>query len=182
MTMATSGLRSQEVRALAWRAVLLDEGGLLIQQAIMEDGSVGPPKGNEYRAVPLPGRTLELLGRWRACTPKPAADDWVFFGARFGEPITRHTVLTYFRHGMTAAGVTPAGRSPHSLRHYFNSAMRKRIPDEALRELTGHRSEKMTRNYDHGEMVSVLTRRLALQAAVRPALEAMLEEGTHGSE
>jgi integrase len=37
----------------------------------------------------------------------------------------------------------------HSWRHFLNSVIRGRVPDEKLRLMTGHQTEKMTENYTH---------------------------------
>ncbi len=169
MTMATSGMRSQEVRALRWQTVRPDLGGVLILLAVKEDGSLGEPKGKEYRGILLPQRTMGILDLWHQCTPQPAPDNWVFFGRRFDQPVSRRAVKLYFDIGVERSGIKAGERriSCHSLRHTYNSLIRGVLPGSILRELTGHKSERMTDRYDHPE----LEHRLKQLAPMREQIE-----------
>ena len=54
----------------------------------------------------------------------------------------------------------------HALRHTYNTPMRDLIEDEKLRAFTGHRSVKMSENYDHKEMIERLPRFAELRESV----------------
>jgi integrase len=154
LAMATSGMRSQEVRALKWKAVRPDLGGVLVILAVKEDGTIGEPKGKEYRGILLPKRTLDMLSFWHTCTPQPKPDHWVFFSRAFDQPVSRRAVKIYFDLGVQRAGIMVGDRrlSAHSFRHTYNSMVRGILPGSVLRELTGHKSQKMSDRYDHPEL------------------------------
>ena len=52
-TMATTGIRSGEARALQWQDVSWDQKGLLILRAVKADGSIRQPKAKEILPVYL---------------------------------------------------------------------------------------------------------------------------------
>jgi integrase len=149
LVLATSGIRSGEARALAWRHVL--SGALLIEQAVKADGSIGPTKGREQRVVLLPRRTCEALEDWQQMTPWPQPANFIFYGPNGDHALNKRTVLDVFRRGLQKAEINVGERNlvPHSFRHLANSMMRRALPEEVLRSMLGHKSEPMSQRYDH---------------------------------
>jgi len=156
-TALSAGLRSGELRALKWQDINWQLSGILIQRALSIKQVLGPPKGKEYRAVPIPERTLGLLEAWFHSTAYDAVNDFCFPDAD-GYPLSRFTVLDRFRKALERARIETAGRRivVHSLRHTFNTRMRQRLADSDLRLLTGHKDARMTEHYDHAGLVDRL--------------------------
>jgi integrase len=150
MTLATTVVRSGEVRALLWRH-FLPEGWLYVQQAQKTDGSIGRTKTGAERVIALPRRTVEVLEWWRGQSPFTAEDHLVFFGMDAATPLNVMTVTHLFPGALERAGVQVAGRNlvVHSLRHTYNTIMRAVLPAETLRKFTGHSTPEMTELYDH---------------------------------
>ena len=156
-TALSAGLRSGELRALQWCDMAWELSGILVQRALSIKQVIGPPKGKEYRAVPVPARTLDLLRTWYEETKYDAINSFCFPDAD-GNPITRFVTLDRFRNGLKRAKVDTADRQivVHSLRHTFNTRMRQRLTDADLRLLTGHKDERMTEHYDHAKLIDRL--------------------------
>ncbi len=165
LVMATAGLRVGEARAIQWRQVLAGDRALLVDRAIKADETVGGTKTGETRVVVLPSRTLAELAAWREQALWSEPEDLVFPGADRGTPVSRAAVSHRLTPAMERAGIAVAGRNlvAHSFRHTYNTAMRRLVPGDLLRALTGHKSIEMSERYDH------------------PALEARLRqiEGAH---
>jgi integrase len=150
ITLATTGIRSGEARALAWRH-LLAEGWLHVERAHKVDGSIGTTKTGEERVIALPRRTVEILEWWRGQSPFTAEDHLMFFGMNAVTPLNVETVTHLLPGALGRAGVQIRNRNlvVHSLRHTYNTIMRAVLPAETLRKFTGHRSPEMTELYDH---------------------------------
>ncbi|MBN2352503.1 MAG: site-specific integrase [Spirochaetales bacterium] len=148
--MLTTGIRLGEIRALFWANVDFTIPALTVTRAVKSDRSIGPPKSREQRAVYLPPRTAAMLEMWRAASRYTAVNDLVFHGRDGQHPIHSHTALDYFRKGLKAAGIETRGRVLviHSLRHQYNSIMRRAISESALQYMIGHTSTAMTDRYD----------------------------------
>ena len=167
--LATTGVRSGEVRALRWRCVSWERGGLFVTESVKDDGKVGRPKNDEGRAIMLPTRTTEVLAWWRKQALFKEADDFLFPGSGRTNPITRRAISIQLRPAMERAGIAFSGRNlvVHSFRHTYNTLMRRVLPDELLRGQTGHRSIAMADRYDHPS----LEERLLKLESLRPAVD-----------
>lgn len=146
---ASSGMRSGELRALKWGAVLWKHKGVLVLQAIRDDNSISDPKGGSRRAIPIPQRTIDLLDWWHSLTRYPGPGDYVFAGAT-SRPVCRKTVSLQLHKGIENAEIDTTGRKivAHSLRHTYNTKMKELLAGEILRNFTGHKTEEMTEHYD----------------------------------
>lgn len=167
-TMLSAGLRSGEARALQWVDVDFELSGLYIRQAFNISMQIGPPKGQEYRAIPIPDKTLELLREHHEKTYFPNLNDFCFCDGK-GHPLSRFIALERFKAGIERSKLALEGRNivVHSLRHTFNTRMRGQLGDTVLRQLTGHKSVEMTDRYDHG----ALEDRLKTLQPQRPAID-----------
>jgi integrase len=154
ITMATTGIREGEARALQWQHVLPD-GWLLVERAVKIDGTIGPLKKRERtgepRVVALPSRAQETLNWWRQESPFALPNDLIFFGDRADHPLNRRTFADLLNGAILKAGVVRGARylTAHSLRHTYNTAMRRAIPADTLMALMGHRDSRMSEHYDH---------------------------------
>jgi len=174
LVLASTGIRSGEARALAWRQVLWAEGALLVDRAVKGgDMEIGPTKTGETRVVLLPSRTMAELTAWRGEQEWNEPDDLVFAGA-IGRriPMSAAAISHTFPIALARAGISREGRNlvVHSFRHTYNTALRRLIPAETLRALTGHKSVAMSDRYDHPELAD---RVKALEPA-RKMVEAIL--------
>lgn len=171
--MVSSGMRSGEVRAALWSAVVWQYSGILILRTVAHDGTITLPKGSStapglqrQRAVVLPERTIDLLRWWYGRTRWNGLDDLMFPGAD-GRPLNRKTVSVHLADGLRRAEIEVGERVlvPHCLRHTYNTRMKELLTGEIfeeftghglLRDFTGHHSEKMTEHYDNPYWLSRL--------------------------
>ena len=150
LVIASTGVRSGEVRGLQWKHVL-DEGWLHIEQAVKPSGKVAETKTRTDRLVYMPVRVREALDVWKAESVYTDMEDYIFFGASRQSPINVTTVSKLLPKAIERSGIEHNGRNlvVHSFRHTFNTMMRKQLPEDLLRRLTGHKTESMTDLYDH---------------------------------
>ena len=78
----------------------------------------------------------------------------IFHGLALDKAIDHKVIIKRFYSALVRIGITDIQRIErnitfHSWRHFFNSYMRTRIPDNQLRKITGHRTIAMTEHYDH---------------------------------
>ena len=150
IVLASTGIRTGEVRALQWLHNISD-GALLIDRAVKADGSIGTTKSKDVRIVLLPAKVQRLLNEWLKETPFSENVDLIFFGNAKDKPWSRDYLSKYFHPCMGRAKIDTTGKNIvcHSFRHTFNTVMRQVLPLEILQALTGHKSESMTDLYDH---------------------------------
>lgn len=167
--LATSGIRSGEARALLWSRIAWERQGIFIVQAVKADQTVGPTKTGDIRAVLVPRQTIEMLEWYRGKAFWTGPADFVFAGRSGDRPLSQTMVSDGFAPSLRRAGIDTAGRNIviHSLRHTYNTMMRRVLPEDLLREQTGHKSRKMTDNYDH----PTLDHRLEHLQGVRKLIE-----------
>ena len=82
LLMITSGMCSQEIRALLWCDILWKENIILIQRAVKLHGAIGSLKSNYEKAAYLPDRTITMLQRWHNETPYKKIMIWFFLVRR----------------------------------------------------------------------------------------------------
>ncbi len=150
MTLATTGIRSGEVRALQWRD-LLSGGWLHVERACKMDKTIGQTKTGEKRVIALPSRTLTVLAQWHRNSPFTEPQHLIFFGTDAEKPFHVETLTHFLPGALERVGIKTAGRNlvVHSLRHTYNTIMRAVLPEEILRKFTGHKTVEMTSLYDH---------------------------------
>ena len=158
LLLATTGIRSGEVRALQWRHVIWNPGGILILCTIKEDGTIGEPKSKEKRGIIVPYKVMEVLKWWYSITPYNNHEDLLFFGEKRDKSFVRKSLNNRLKAALEKVGIETKDRNlvVHSFRHTYNTLMRNVLPENLLREFTGHRSIKMTDQYDHPSLESRL--------------------------
>jgi integrase len=140
----SGGLRSGEIRALRWKHVSFENGGVAVLRTFQYGDVEGQPKQGSSRVVLLPQRTMDLLEWWQSQSATTSLDDYAFpFRAA-------RNMVNALRKAMKTAEINYKGRylDVHALRHTYNTHMRELIEDVKLQQFTGHRSAKMTENYD----------------------------------
>jgi integrase len=149
-TLLTSGIRVGEAAALQWRHVIWETPAiLLVEQAVKSDGEIGVPKSGDVRGVILPRRTKYVLGWWCNQSPFKEQEHFVFFGEWGDKHLNRKTISRKFPPALKAAEIDIGDRfiTAHSLRHTYNSRMRKVLPEALLQYMMGHSSRTMTDRY-----------------------------------
>lgn len=113
-----------------------------------------PPKHNSARYVPIPSKTSYYLKELISLSPFQEPDDFVFIESDRHRPIRNEAILKNLYKALERIGIPPEERKErnitfHSWRHFYNTVMRGKIHDAKLRQLTGHRTIRMTEHYTH---------------------------------
>lgn len=163
LTAVFTGLRSSELRGLAWSDVNLKTGEIHVVRRIDEFGSFGPPKSESgERIVPLPPMLVNVLREWKLACPK--GELGLVFPTTVG---TAHSHANTVNRGlipaMIRAGVTNIELKDgqervvakytglHALRHFYASWCINSVSDgglgltpKAVQTRMGHASIQMT--------------------------------------
>jgi len=146
----TAGLRSGEVQALKWGKVRFKESGIIIDEVVKFDGSIGLPKGMIPRVLVLPSRTMNQLAKWKAESAKNEDDNYVFYQADQVRHIRGDSILTHFKRVLKKNNIDPTKNLVvHSLRHTFTTKIAEYLPVNTVMSFTGHKSIKMVMRYTH---------------------------------
>ena len=115
--------------------------GTLLRIAVVR---VAASKGQKDRYVMLSPNLLEILrAYWKTARPT----EWLFPGARPGQPISREAVENACQKAHHASGLTKPV-TPHSLRHAFAVHLLESGTDlRTIQLLLGHRSLSTTARY-----------------------------------
>jgi site-specific recombinase XerD len=111
-------------------------------------------KGRKDRQALLPPKLRELLRcYWRSRRPS----DWLFPGARAGQPISVKIIFTACRQAARSAGIAkPVPVHPHSLRHAFATHLLEAgVNLRTIQILLGHANLETTARYLHVADVNV---------------------------
>lgn len=85
LTAIFTGLRSSELRGLAWSNINFAEKTLIVAQRADFWNNIGPPKSKAgNRTIPLPNRTLNALKEWKLACPLSEMD--LVFPTKNGTP------------------------------------------------------------------------------------------------
>jgi integrase len=165
-----AGLRSGEMRALAWTDINFGKRQLCVERNEWR-GHVSTTKGGRLRYVPLTKRLAEALREHRHLRGPLVLyrDD--------GRPLTEHVVQEFVARVARRANLRTTG--PHMLRHTFCSHLAMRgAPARAIQELAGHRELSTTQQYMHLSPVAIESAiRLLEHPAPAPTFGDMLETG-----
>ena len=181
MVLASTGIRSGECRALSWRRVFWTDKALLIDRAVDKSGEIGQisEKKGGSKIVLLPSRTLAELEAWRELSMWREDEDLIFPGEARGKPLGSaaivHALAPAIRRVNREAKkkglplpINTEGRwlTVHSFRGTFNTRIRRLVPEETLRALMGHHSERMSTLYDHPQIEAQIKALEPARAAV----------------
>lgn len=122
-----SGMRSGEARALVWSDVCWSENAILVTKALKNDDSVGRTKNGHERVVIIPSSLKAILAAWKGESQFTEDRDLIFYGSERTRPFTRTTEVKQFRLALNKAKIesTPKSLVPHSLRHTYNTMMKR---------------------------------------------------------
>jgi integrase len=145
----TTGLRTEELRALRWSEVDLDAGTVAVYRAVRATADTKTPKSRRVLSLPqLAVRALrEHLDR-QAGDRLLAGVLWeghdLVFASAVGTPLDRHNVLREFRKITQAAGLG-TDWVPREMRHTFVSLLSSNgTALEDIADLVGHRGTTTT--------------------------------------
>ncbi len=157
LLLASTGLRSGELRGLQWHHIIRGKV-LYIQQAVKDDETIGPTKTFRPRVAWLFPRARSVLDWWKEQSPWTEPEDYIFPGFRRDKPLNRANLSRSLPGALRRAGLEAEERVwvVHSFRHTYNTMMRKILPEEILRDMTGHRDSRMTDAYDHPSVEDLL--------------------------
>jgi integrase len=145
---ATTGVRLGECQAL--RIEDIHDGYITVAHSWdSRYEGLKPTKTKRVREIPITAKTAKWLSRitaGRSCG--------FVFSLDGKRPLYYKVLTKALYEALGKIGITEDERRRrclnfHSLRHFFNSTMRGKIPDAILRQLTGHSTEAMTEHYSH---------------------------------
>jgi integrase len=151
-----TGARTEELRALRWEHVHLDQIGSVpahieVWRSVREDGDTKTRKSR--RTLALPTRCVDALRKQRALQAAErlaAGERWrdtgLVFTTRFGTGIDAANVRRDFRRALALVpGLEAKEWTPRELRHSFVSVLSDAgIPVEEISQLVGHRGTTIT--------------------------------------
>jgi integrase len=145
----TTGLRTEELRALRWNEVDLDAGTVAVYSAVRSTADTKTPKSR--RVLSLPRLAVRALGEHsarqaedRLLAGAPWQDHGLVFASGVGTPLDRHNVLREFRKITRAAGLG-SDWVPREMRHTFVSLLSSNgTALEDIADLVGHRGTATT--------------------------------------
>ena len=159
LLLATTGMRSQEVRSLIWSDIIWDEGIICIERAVKLHGAIGTTKSRYEKATFLPDRTVEMLKHWKTESPFALDESLIFYGKDETTPLPRDRIGDVLQQRFSLLPedhpVIRSGKhiTPHCFRTTYNTLMRRVIPEDMLRLQLGHKSIAMTNRYDRAKML-----------------------------
>ena len=153
---ASTGMRLGECVALHVGDINFDKGIINVHQSWARKHGLKEPKWNSKRLVPVPSKTLRYLKRLADNSIHRNVPNALIFANQSNPhvPVDHKTVAEKLYAAFNAVGIPEQERrlrnvTFHSWRHFFNTMMRTRVPDELLRTVTGHRNAEMTDHYTH---------------------------------
>jgi integrase len=161
-----TGARTEELRALTWPHVELDENPprLSLWRSVRAGGDTKTRKSR--RTLELPARCVDALRAHRIAQLREqisagagwAGLDLVFTTSR-GTPLDAANVRRAFRRVVAAAGLDADQWTPRELRHSFVSLLSTAgLPIEDISHLVGHANTRVTEAVYRKELRPVLTR------------------------
>jgi integrase len=159
----TTGVRSEEARALAWSHVDLEAGTVNVWRSVRAHGDTKTQKSR--RTLQLPVAAVEALRvhRQRQLEDRlQAGERWqdndLVFTSKVGTPLDRYNVRRGFRQVTKQAGLGEQTWSPRELRHTFVSMLSAHgVAVEEIARIAGHSSTRTTELVYRRELRPVIT-------------------------
>ncbi len=147
----STGIRTEEARALLWTEVDLDAATVSIIRAARSHGRT-KTEGSR-RTLELPDITVSALRQWQQWQTKT---DGHVFTTQAGGPIDHHSMAQMFARLCQRAAIGDKW-VPRELRHSFVSAMSSQgVPIEEIAYLAGHSNTRTTETVYRRELRPVL--------------------------
>lgn len=141
-----TGLRFGEATALEWSDVLDDR--ILVSKS-QTWRKLGPTKTRARRSVALPPELAEILREHHldlVTRRGPGLAAGMVFPSAAGNYLHTPGVRKALLKALATARVTLRA-TIHGMRRTLNSELRKRVPGDVVRSITGHTGEDMTEHY-----------------------------------
>jgi integrase len=152
-----TGMRSSELRGLAWDDVDFDQKVIHVRQRADHWGKMGAPKSAAGdRKIPMSPMVVNALREWRLACPRIRAGQgaegrlWLVFPNGNGR-VENHANIAnrgFYALQIAAGIIDSRGRAKygmHALRHFFASwAIERGFSPKRLQGLLGHSSIQMT--------------------------------------
>lgn len=161
-----TGARTEELRALTWDHVKLDQEPPRIElwRSVREGGDTKTRKSR--RTLELPTRCIAALvahRQWQNETREATGSAWnetnLVFTTQVGTPLDAANVRRAFRAIAKDAGLDGAAWTPREMRHSFVSLLSSAgMPIEDIAHLVGHANTRTTEKVYRKELRPVLTR------------------------
>jgi integrase len=148
-----TGMRQGELKGLQWSSIDWENRVVIVKHSYCDrEKTIGAPKNNRIRSIPLDADLYEMLFRNRRQT------GYVFTNAK-GQPLNHSWLSYHLEKVCKKAGLRRI--SWHVLRHTFASHLAmKGVPLNAVQALLGHSAILMTMRYAH---VAPSTMRAAIE-------------------
>lgn len=156
---ATTGMRMGEVLGLTFQHV--HNGYIDVEyQWNREKKKLVEPKAKSRRRVSIPEITNSALMSYIDSHPNKGIPEAIMFTCETDYPVDHKAVRKAFYKALNRVGIDEEQRKKegwcfHSWRHTFNTLMIDGIGRDKTRNLTGHKSDRMTENYNHPELASL---------------------------
>ncbi|RPJ09736.1 MAG: hypothetical protein EHM28_00730 [Spirochaetaceae bacterium] len=154
LILESTGIRLGEARALFWED--FDGESLYIHRAVKDEhGTVGTTKtGVERYVFPSP-----LALEYMTSTTFIADNGLMFPGEDGTKPYTQRGLFHSFLQALKRTEIIKGNRSIHSFRHGYNTRLiNAGIDPDSIRLLMGHKTARMTANYDKPSQQELKTR------------------------
>jgi integrase len=157
ITAIFTGMRSSELRGLAWDDVDVEQKVIHVRQRADHWGAMGAPKSAAGdRKIPMSPMVVNALKEWRLACPRTGEGEgaegrlWLVFPNGNGN-VENHANIAnrgFYALQLAAGIVDPNGKPKygmHALRHFFASwAIERGFSPKRLQALLGHNSIQMT--------------------------------------
>jgi integrase len=144
---ATSALRRSEMRGLKWSDLDFDKRWFALKRGLVGKDETKLKTKASRKGVPMSPELAELLAHWRAESPYPRDEDWVFASPINDgrNPLWFETAMVdHIRPAAIKAGITKRIHF-HVFRHSFASLMGERGEGvKTVQELLRHASSRIT--------------------------------------
>jgi integrase len=149
---ASTGLRLGEVRGLTLG--YLHEDHIEVLHSWEESFGLKELKRGSVRIVPITASLYASLNAIAKLHGLVQSDQLVFCGSKPEVPVSKWCLPHKLEEALSSMGIKKEtqrerGITFHSWRHFFNSMLRGKLPDEKLKLMTGHKTEEMTERYSH---------------------------------
>jgi len=149
LTLAYTGMRVGELRALKWRDINFKEQTISITKTMYHDTPQPPKTKSSHRTIDVDRIVLDVLDRIKKRQKIVKLDhkeNDLIFSRGDNKPVLHNTILKRMKSLLRRAGL-PDHLTPHSLRHTHTSLLAEAgVSLEVIQNRLGHQDDKITRS------------------------------------